>query len=95
MLYSPGYKAFLAVPCSNSICFFSLFSCNLLFPQLCLSIQTLTLISELSTENKKKERRKEVGFDWGFFPPKIILESHKQLHRCNHASRIAANCQFT
>lgn len=70
MLYCPGYKAFLAVPGPNSICFFSLFNCNLLFPQLCssmcLSIQTLTLISELSIENKKKER-KEVGFGWGFF----------------------------
>lgn len=91
----PWYKALLEVPSPTLVRFFS---CNFLFPQLssciCLSIQTLTLISELSLERKKRERRKEVGCGCFFFPPKIILESHKELQRLNHVSRVAANCQF-
>lgn len=79
MLYCPGYKAFLPVHHPNLL--FLLIQLNLLFPQLCsciyLSIQTLTLVSELRTEHKKKERRKDRGFGVGFFfLSKIILESH-------------------
>lgn len=51
------------------------------------------IISELRLECKKRERRKEVSLD-AFFPPKMILGSHKQLQRLNHVSRVAANRQF-